>query len=261
MTWHIRCSRASTNQILQSNHPTSPAQEFSISFANNNLNGNTHFLEGYKSSKTRVCVTVGMMTTGYDCQDILNLAMMRPIFSPTDFIQIKGRGTRRWRFTYTRKQGGKSEEFQVEKDRFKLFDFFANCEYFEEKFDYDEVLKLPQKSAQGTALPGPIVEIDGYESAIPDLCAHFGKLVWSGWHNDRKLFERFSKPILEDRTWQMLLRSPVGSRHRAPARSLCQQTGRLCNHREADEIGRARQTSELEKCSCASSVRLITSNP
>jgi len=72
------------------------AQQFAINFSdkNNNLNGRTEFIEDYKSSKTRVCVTVGMMTTGYDCQDILNLCMMRPIFSPTDFIQIKGRGAR-----------------------------------------------------------------------------------------------------------------------------------------------------------------------
>ena len=35
------------------------------------------------------------MTTGYDCTDLLNIAMMRPIYSPSDFIQMKGRGTRR----------------------------------------------------------------------------------------------------------------------------------------------------------------------
>jgi type I site-specific restriction endonuclease len=39
-----------------------------------------------------------MMTTGYDCPDILNLGLFRPIFSPTDFIQIKGRGTRKHDF-------------------------------------------------------------------------------------------------------------------------------------------------------------------
>ena len=38
----------------------------------------------YKTSKTRVCVTVGMMTTGYDCKDLLNICMFRPIFSPTE---------------------------------------------------------------------------------------------------------------------------------------------------------------------------------
>jgi type I restriction enzyme R subunit len=85
-------------------------------------------------------VTVGMMTTGYDCEDILNVALARPIFSPTDFIQIKGRGTRL--FTFKHKQG--DEEITAKKDGFALFDFFANCEYFEEDFDYDLKLKLPK---------------------------------------------------------------------------------------------------------------------
>jgi type I restriction enzyme, R subunit len=70
------------------------AQQFTINFANNNLLGSGNFIPAYKTSKARVCVTVGMMTTGYDCTDILNLGLFRPIFSPTDFIQIKGRGTR-----------------------------------------------------------------------------------------------------------------------------------------------------------------------
>ncbi|HPM05336.1 MAG TPA: DEAD/DEAH box helicase family protein, partial [Candidatus Cloacimonas sp.] len=71
------------------------SQQMSINFQNNNLNGTTQWLEEYKSSRSRICVTVGMMTTGYDCTDILNLVMLRPIFSPSDFIQIKGRGTRK----------------------------------------------------------------------------------------------------------------------------------------------------------------------
>jgi type I restriction enzyme R subunit len=75
------------------------AQQFAINFSNNNLGGSANFIESYKTSKARICVTVGMMTTGYDCPDILNLALMRPVFSPTDFIQIKGRGTRKHDFT------------------------------------------------------------------------------------------------------------------------------------------------------------------
>ena len=74
------------------------AQQFAINFTNNNLLGSANFLPAYKTSKARVCVTVGMMTTGYDCTDILNLGLFRPIFSPTDFIQIKGRGTRKHNF-------------------------------------------------------------------------------------------------------------------------------------------------------------------
>ena len=85
-----------------------------------------------------------MMTTGYDCPDILNLGLFRPIFSPTDFIQIKGRGTRKHNFLAqlfddTIKEGVK----EPGKTSYKLFDFFANCEYFEEKYNYDEVIKLP----------------------------------------------------------------------------------------------------------------------
>ena len=82
------------------------AQQFTINFANNKLLGSGNFIAAYKTSKARVCVTVGMMTTGYDCTDILNLGLFRPIFSPTDFIQIKGRGTRTHNFLG-------SVEFQV----------------------------------------------------------------------------------------------------------------------------------------------------
>jgi type I restriction enzyme R subunit len=133
------------------------SQQFTINFANNNLNGHTKFLDNYKSSKTRVCVTVGMMTTGYDCSDVLNLALMRPVFSPTDFIQIKGRGTRKHAFEYTDEYGDKHKH---EKVSFKFFDFFANCEYFEEKFDYDEILKLPQLQKGTGGDDGTPVDID-----------------------------------------------------------------------------------------------------
>jgi len=176
------------------------AQEYSINFANNNLNGHTRFLDGYKSSKTRICVTVGMMTTGYDCQDILNLAMMRPIFSPTDFIQIKGRGTRKWIFKYQYKAGNRLKEIRKEKAGFKLFDFFANYEYFEKKFNYDEVIKLP---VLYKGIPGgerehyahEPVEIVKYD---PEKTIDHIKIGPDGMKIDRKLFERFSKPILDD---------------------------------------------------------------
>jgi len=141
------------------------AQTMTINFANNKLNGHSKFLNGYKSSKTRVCITVGMMTTGYDCQDMLNLCLMRPIFSPTDFVQIKGRGTR----IYTFKHSSGDDQIREKKESYKLFDFFANCEYFEEKYPYDEVIKLPPK---GNSSPGPSltppVHIDNTLINIPD---------------------------------------------------------------------------------------------
>jgi len=134
---------------LQITSNVANAQLYSIQFANNNLRGSTKFLDGYKSSKTRVCVTVGMMTTGYDCQDLLNVALLRPIFSPTDFVQIKGRGTRRFKFIYSQRDGMTVNEIVKDKEYFKLFDFFANCEYFEKEYSYDEILPLP-KQREGT---------------------------------------------------------------------------------------------------------------
>ena len=118
------------------------AQQMTIAFANNNLNGKSKWradeFRDYDTSRTRVCVTVGMMTTGDHCEDVLNVALARPIFSPTDFVQIKGRGTR----LYTFKHGDGAEAVTAKKDAFALFDFFANCEYFEEEFNYDQELPL-----------------------------------------------------------------------------------------------------------------------
>ena len=101
-----------SNFAVQITSNVEGAQQYTTQFANNKLNGRTLFLEGYNSSKTRVCVTVRMMTTGYDCQDILNLCLMRPVFSPTDFVQMKGRGTRTWTFKYKDKN---LNNHQVEK--------------------------------------------------------------------------------------------------------------------------------------------------
>ena len=127
------------------------AQQMTNQFSENNLGGKTTFLDGYNSCKTRVCVTVGMMTTGYDCSDLLNVVFMRPVFSPTDFVQMKGRGTRKHTFKYI---DADKNETKIEKTKFKLFDFFGNCEYFEKKFNYGQQLKLPNLSKGCTGVAG-----------------------------------------------------------------------------------------------------------
>jgi type I restriction enzyme R subunit len=173
------------------------AQQMTINFTNNNLNGKTSFLEGYKSGKTRVCITVGMMTTGYDCPDLLNLCMMRPIFSPADFVQIKGRGTRKNTFEYKHKNElGEEETIQHEKTVFKLFDFFANCEYFETKFDYDEKLELPKPKA-GTGGGSDPVDVDKYDSAYDDMLSVVKEeqIGLQGMRIDRELFKKFEDRI------------------------------------------------------------------
>ncbi len=178
------------------------AQQMTINFSNNNLNGKTKWLEGYKSSKSRICVTVGMMTTGYDCPDLLNLCMVRPIFSPTDFVQVKGRGTRKHTFEFKQKNPlGEEEALQIEKKHFKLFDFFANCEYFEEKFDYDEKLNLPKpRSKKGERENDDGITIDKYTSYRPDPLAVLNEqqIGYEGMKVDRMLFSKFEDRIVMD---------------------------------------------------------------
>lgn len=177
------------------------SQQMTINFTNNNLNGKSAWLEGYKTSKSRICVTVGMMTTGYDCPDILNLCMMRPIFSPSDFVQIKGRGTRKNTFNFKHKNElGEEEKVKHEKEYFKLFDFFANCEYFEEKFDYNEKLKLPKPSNSDGEGGGGTTDIVNYNSFKNDPISLMKeiKVGFEGMKIDRMLFQKFEDRIVMD---------------------------------------------------------------
>ena len=181
------------------------AQQFTINFANNNLLGSANFLPTYKTSKARICVTVGMMTTGYDCPDLLNLGLFRPIFSPTDFIQIKGRGTRKHNFLGELFDPEIREGVrQPEKMTFKLFDFFANCEYFEEEFNYDQAIKLPQvrKNVSENAGDYQVERIASYEHLGADILASIKEEVIGveGMKIDRLFYEKFEQTIRADAT-------------------------------------------------------------
>jgi type I restriction enzyme R subunit len=187
------------------------AQQFTINFTNNNLLGSANVLPAYKTSKARICVTVGMMTTGYDCPDLLNLALMRPVFSPSDFVQIKGRGTRKHDFREQLQDDAlKSQVTGPDKTAYKLFDFFANCEYFEEKFNYDEVLKLPRPGKQSGngadqgdetgAEEGAELENGAYTHTAPDaIASHAEQQVgFQGMKVDRMFFEKFEDKVKAD---------------------------------------------------------------
>lgn len=203
MAMEVYPAKYNSDFALQVTSSIPDRQSFTVNFANNNLNGNTNFLEGYKSSKTRVCVTVGMMTTGYDCEDIQNLVFMRPIFSPSDFIQFKGRGTRKFEFKYTNEEG---YLITKPKDSFKLFDFFGNCDYFENEFDYDEVLSLPNPN-EGVLIPGGTPKLNDETSIFlndPMLTINEFSVASDGMKVDRRLFESFAKDLLVDNQAQLM---------------------------------------------------------
>ena len=102
------------------------------------------FRDGKRSEK--VAVSVDMLSTGYNCRDLLNVVLMRPIFSPTEYIQIKGRGTRLFTFRF-----GNTE---YKKEFFFLIDFCAVAEYFEEEYDYSVPLPLPRPKSKAEPVEG-----------------------------------------------------------------------------------------------------------
>jgi len=201
MAEHMFPGKYQSDFAVQVTSQIPDAQQFTINFANNKLLGSGNFIPAYKTSKARICVTVGMMTTGYDCTDILNLGLFRPIFSPTDFIQIKGRGTRKHDFRELLFDDSLKEGVQQPaKTAFKLFDFFANCEYFEEEFNYDEVLKLPPLKGKGIEAgggQGPVVVDGTYEHLGADIIASMRveQITAEGMKIDRMFFEKFEDAI------------------------------------------------------------------
>jgi type I restriction enzyme R subunit len=91
--------------------------------------------------KERVAVSVDMLSTGYNCPDILNIVLARPIFSPTEYIQIKGRGTRLFKFTANGKE--------YKKEHFLMLDFCGVAEFFQDKYDYTVPLTVPREAKEG----------------------------------------------------------------------------------------------------------------
>ena len=151
---------------VQVTSDVSDAQGLAQKFAYNSLNGKGNFLEDYETSKTRICVTVAMMTTGYDCPDILNLAFMRPIFSPISFIQMKGRGTRLHTFRY--------EEKTEQKTEFRIFDYFAVCKYFDEDFEYHKKIpvSMPSEKHREDFIDQPLDEHVIIDKTDPIISQH-----------------------------------------------------------------------------------------
>ena len=183
------------------------AQQFTINFANNHLMGSSNFVPSYRTSKARVCITVGMMTTGYDCTDILNLGLFRPLFSPTDFVQIKGRGTRTHSFIEPPLDPTIAQQVaEPNKTTFKLFDFFGNCEYFETEFNYDEELRFQWPKSPPEPIPpvnGPTIKPNyTYQHLGTDILSTIKEetIGYEGMKIDRMLFDRFADTVREDDT-------------------------------------------------------------
>lgn len=137
----------------------------------------------------RIAVSVDMLSTGYNCRDLLNVVLMRPIFSPTEYIQIKGRGTRRFTFLV-----GNTE---YEKKRFFLLDFCAVAEYFEEKYDYSAPLKVPQGSGQRGA-PVRYDPADSGDGSVGDEKGGYGTQGGRGREREIPVWEGVDRIVSQE---------------------------------------------------------------
>jgi type I restriction enzyme R subunit len=144
--------RYKSDFAVQITHDVDRASDMGRAFADKDgLNGLDSTISGYKTSKTRVCVTVAMMTTGYDCPDLLNMGFCRPVKSIIDYIQMKGRGTRKYEFTANFTDQLIRDQLSLRpKEQFRTIDYFGVCEYFGEGHLYgDELLKAPRDNTGG----------------------------------------------------------------------------------------------------------------
>lgn len=201
--------RYQSDFAIQITSRVADAQTYATRFSENDLLGHTRWLDNYESARARIAVTVGMMTTGYDCSDLQNVVFMRPVFSPSDFIQMKGRGTRLHMFSYS--DYDNDEVIEKEKQSFKFIDFFAVCEYFNEKYDYKAPLVVPKLPAAATVVAEPdtgggatideplprygafeLGEKDNLKSAEATAVGREGMVI------DREMFRAFVEETRED---------------------------------------------------------------
>jgi type I restriction enzyme, R subunit len=81
------------------------------------IQGSDEIIRRFKYEEfPKVAVSVDMLTTGFDCREVLHLVMCRRIHSPILYQQIRGRGTR--------------TAPHIDKKKFMIYDFFRNHEYF-----------------------------------------------------------------------------------------------------------------------------------
>jgi len=141
-------------------------------------------------------------------QSLLFNNKYQQVFSPTDFDLVISDEAHRStggnaRAVFDCFNGYKLGLTAPKKTAFKLFDFFANCEYFEEEFDYDQVLKLPKPRSEGgeeNGDEGPTRYTGTYEHLGDDLISTLKEetIGYEGMRIDREFYAKFEDVVREN---------------------------------------------------------------
>ncbi len=144
----------------------------------------------------RIAVSVDMLTTGFDCPEVLNIVLARPIASPTTYIQIKGRGTRKYTF-----QDG------TEKKQFLLHDFCEVVKFFEEDYDFEAPLPTPSSGGGNgpTEPPLPPAEVKTYKGVDNIVLTEMLEIGPEGEKVDRLVYITKWEKIIK----QIMLENPA----------------------------------------------------
>ncbi|MEO7796522.1 MAG: restriction endonuclease subunit R, partial [Opitutaceae bacterium] len=96
----------------------------------------------------------------------------------------------------------KADTAGLKKTAYKLFDYFANCEYFESEFDYDEVLDLPSPGEKSDPPPPPPPLPGGnYQHKEEDAIVSIAEVNYPGGMKvDGMFFRSFADAAREDPT-------------------------------------------------------------
>jgi len=169
----------------------------------------------------RIAISVGMLDTGIDVRELVNLVFAKPIFSYTKFWQMIGRGTRLL-------EPKKIKPWCKVKDKFLIIDCWENFEYFQMnptgKIDKPskpipvrlfeaKLQKLNIVQSQNNVdlteviiskLKEDIVKLPQNNVVILDAKSKLGKLdntFWQKLNDDKKLYlEKEVAPLMRTRT-------------------------------------------------------------
>lgn len=136
----------------------------------------------------QVAVSVDMLTTGFDCRELLHLALCRRVRSAILYQQIRGRGTR--------------VAPHIDKRCFVIYDFFKNHEYFNDSdIDIFTGAGSGRGASGGTTPPKPpkeLVEL-GLEDEWLDAL-HYVEIGPEGERVDKRQYVS---------TWEQMIQKAV----------------------------------------------------
>lgn len=149
----------------------------------------------------RIAISVGMLDTGIDVRELVNLVFAKPVFSYTKFWQMIGRGTRLL-------ESKKLKPWCKEKDKFLIIDCWENFEYFQmnptgkiDKPSKPIPVRLFEAKLQKINIAESKNNTDIVQSTIQKLKNDIAKLP----QNNVVILDAKSKlEIIDDSFWQRL---------------------------------------------------------